>query len=516
MARSSIADPTPELRESTPRDAYAVRLALTFESWVHRRVERFDFVNAKTVRRQMSVDFEMPGDSTLVEDEMVLVPVMVQKRGLLRGVDVLGADGCSLNVLESEENRIVTLAGLQALIKVIAGIAAEEVPTDTLAAILNEDPKKATKIATHALGDNGALKEALTRHRPWDDEGIETLAALIRELAAGFLLLVWVPFRPGARHLIKVRYDARIDGAVRRFFRNPRSWATIRLLYSRLFSTVGLAGRIEYLTGMSVRLGKSYHAEIIPPAGTHCEEANLSILGPEEENGSEAGVVPLTEGVYRDSDRSRPHLWVGGGGETNRGEQGWVEVVLHAGRDGLMFPLFFSTAVIAAVLAYVPTQDGHLDGITLGALLLAPVALAAYYARSDENAYLTTAMRGARGLATVAVIAAVMVIGLIGLGYIQPHSVGGDTVLHSNHYAIDLAHIGAWVSLGCAVVLALAMLAPFVNELVRRVVLGSGRDPRVPGARFSRRDALLLVSPSVVLVAAGLVFTWWVAGYLPI
>ncbi len=508
-----------EPRQPTASDAYAVRLALTYGSWVHRRVERFAFVDARTVRRQMSVDFELPVDQGLMEGEMVPVPVMVQKRGLLRGLDVTDADGCSLNVLESEENRAVTLGGLQASIKVFAGIDTDEVPTNTLASILKDETAAARTTVRKALGNDGEIKDALTRHLSWEDEMIETLAALIEELADGFLLLVWVPYRPGSRHLVKVRYDARIEGALRQFVRNPWSWATTRLLVSRLFSSVGLIGRIEHFKEIPVRLGKSYHAEIIPPTGTHCEEANLSILRPEGERSgrSKSSKGPLTEGVYRESDRTRPHLWVGGDGSgTDRDEQGWVEVVLHAGRDGLMFPLFFSTAVIAAVLAFVPTQDGHLDGITLGALLLAPVALAAYYARSDENAYLTTAMRGARGLATVAVIAAVMVIALIGLGYIQPHPASGDAGLPSNGYAIDLAHIAAWASLGCAVVLGLAMVAPLVNELVRVVALRSGSDPRVPGSRFSVRDLVLLTVPPVILIAVGLAFTCWVSGPLPI
>lgn len=522
-------------REATPSELYAVQLAMTYSDWVNRRVERFDFIDAATVRRQMSIDFTLPAGAKLVgegqhaKDLSVMVPVMMQKKGLLRALDVTDAEGSCLTVVESETGRDVTLAAVQRLIRTVAGVGLDEAATNILKQILNGKPRAAADVATAALGNNGAIWSTLRlAWLPRADETedqfeaasaarqatADTLKALIEELAQGFMLLVAIPYRPGAPGLIKVGYDARIESSVRSFTQirdgapNRKRREGALYLINRALSSVGLVGRVERFTELPLRLGKSYHAEIVPVTGTYCEEANLSIEEPKPaaETKAKGGVRKRPEDVYRDFHHSRPHLWVGGGGrDTTRDEQGSVEVILFASREGLIFPLFFSTALIAGVLSLVAGHHRSIDGITLGALLLAPVALAAYYARSDENGYLTMAMRGVRWLATTAVIAAITVIALLALGYVEHPRGRADVPLEGTPYALDVAHWAARASLVCATVLFLALLAPLANETARLIAFPISTES-LP--QRSSKPALYLrvsVLPALVLALIGII-----------
>ncbi len=294
---------------------------------------------------------------------------------------------------------------------------------------------------------------------------VGTLTALINELTGGFLLLVAVPYRPGVPMLIKVSYDAWIESSVRQLRRDGNGGTARRLLVNRLFSSLGLVGRLEYFTGLEVRRAKSF---------------------------------------YRDFHPSRPHLWIGDGGQrTNRDEQGVVEVALFAARDGLILPLLISAAMIAGVLVLVPARHPDVDGITLGALLLAPVALAAFYARSDENGYLTKAMRGVRGVTLVSVVAAITTVALISLGYVEVPDGNGRTRTLGKPVALEVMHWSARVALACAVLLAMAWCAPAVNARIRRRRLGHDTDLLRVGERAGEPEPSTTLIPAMVLFACG-------------
>jgi hypothetical protein len=514
--------PPVEVREPRLTDLYAARLALSSTSWVSRRVERFEFLDATTVRRHMSIDFVLPFIISPEEDDwdgepVVVVPLMLPKRGILRGLDVTDAEGRSLNVLESAEGNAVTLAGIRAFISEIAEVDLNEVPPLDLNRILTFEPDRAVNAATMTLNPRrGAIGTVLQRIPVPDNAGkaeeeefrgeiIDTLGALITELASGFLLLVAVPYRPNVPSLVKVSYDTRIGSSVFQLWRNKKKRAAARLWANRLFSSLALVGRVEYFTGLEVRRSKSYHAEVVPATGTYCEEANLC-LRPAEKEGSDA--PRSTRGVYRDFHHSHPHLWVGDGGDkTNRGEDGVLEISLFAAREGLILPLFFSAALIAGVLSLVLAQHPDVDGITLGAVLLAPVALAAYYARSDENGYLTMAMRGARYVATFSIVSAITAIAVIALGYVEVPDGNGRTRTLGTPAALCVMEVAAWVALACAVLLAMALCAPILNERFRRFWFKPGSGPLPRGGKMGQPDLRMTVFPALLLFAAGALAT---------
>jgi hypothetical protein len=504
-------DPAP------PVEAYAVRLALTFSNWVHRRVERFEFVDAETVRRHMSIDLTLPTEQGIAEGQVVAVPLMLHKKRIqvLRSLDVTDADGRRLNVLESKRSRAVMVEGLEAFLAGLGSATSGKAVSAALDAIVSKESGAAEEEAAQALSGGGAIDSALGHGDP---RAVEAMKALIQELAQGFMLLVALPYRPVTPQLLKFSYDEPLDPPIHVEGR-ARIARTLRSL-NRVLSSLGLMGRVESIRGLPVRLGASYHAEVLPAPGTYSGEASLAIKEPLQEEGGNpvSRQALIREGVCRDTHRSRPHLWVGGGGrETNRGELGDLRVILFARRDGLVFPLFFSAAVIASVLAWVPSEYSRLDGITLGALLLAPVALAAYYARSDENDYLTVAMRGLRGVATVSVIAGVAVIALLGLGYIQPHPDEGHRALASDPTAIELARWAGRAALVCAIELGLAVVAPTAAEAARRAFSGKHKAACRPAGRPEEvRDFASLTLPPLILIAAGVMLAVWMFALLPI
>lgn len=486
---------------SPPAAAYTIRLALTYPNWVNRRVERFDFVDARTVRRQMSVDFALPHDEELEAGQQVLVPVMMLRRGVLRRLDVTDGDGCSLNVVESEQGREVAIRGLMEFLTPPSPEPGTEILKKALDALLRREGE-----------DDGAKAQALRlSDRPiraaladYDAVQAATVRALIGELSEGFMLLVSVPYRPHVRMLVKVGYDAKLEtslGQLRRGLRERPRAERAYVFFGRVFSAVGLMGRTEYFTDLPVRLGKSHHVEVAPPPGTYAEEASLVIEGR----------------VKRDYDHSRPHLWVRGGFKgTDRGELGTLAVILHARREVSVFPLFFSSALIAGVLAFVSKQAelDRVDGITLGAILLAPVALAAYYARSEENQYLTVILRGVRRLATLAVLVGVVVIALLALGSIEPQREAGKVVT-SDSTALLVTRWAARVAIFCTVALGMAMLAPVLDEWTRNASIPDRSDSESEDYRFGMRELLWLLLPPYFLLGIGAVIIFAAFQFLP-
>ena len=204
------------------------------------------------MRRQVSIDFELPAAQFEAEEggdegRTVLVPIMLLKNAMLRGLDVIDADGCSLEVIGSGRSTAIALAGVVDAIELFSEEELDGDARTALSDILRERPKQATYVAKRALAPGGELSVVLKRLTPSSDDRdsiaqariIETLTALIEELIDGFLLLVAVPYRPGKPNLVKVSYDARIESSVRQFRARRGNVAALRLLFNRVFSSLG-------------------------------------------------------------------------------------------------------------------------------------------------------------------------------------------------------------------------------------------------------------------------------------
>ena len=466
--------PPPE-EPQTPNDAvlarYAIQLALHPAAWVRRRVETFEFLDAETVRRRMSVSFEVPEEQTqsdavrLERDQEVYVPVMLLLKQSFRNFDVIDEQGNSLVVPTSERNSKLAVLGVVHALESVATTSTDglEDEIERIVAVKAESSRTAAAEAKQSLAAavtfvNGERFKELTRWMQFEDERAR-LRSLITYLGGGFMLLVRLPYAPGARRLVKFSYDVT--------HRDPKTPELSRRIWrrtNRIMSSCGLMARFEVLDGLGIGLAESYHAEAVPPAETVIAEALLEVTPASADRD-----YPDRRIVATDNHRMRPHVYMRG---AKPGDRGKLYLLIYTQRESLLVPLWLAAALISSVLICVPKNAEKLDGQTLSALLLVPFALAAFYIRNPENRYVTSMLRGVRVVAGIPVAAGAVVIAMLGLGYLKP--VDGQVPAG----ALDLACGAAYASSVATVVLALALLAPWVGSRYRRALAGCLRRRR--------------------------------------
>src|SRR4051794_5545538 len=86
--RCTHGDPPPPPLSGRLLEEYVTRLALNPRRWVLRRVESFTFIDAHTVRRRMSVDFELMTNPAVEEGQLVWIPVLMVAERDLRALDL--------------------------------------------------------------------------------------------------------------------------------------------------------------------------------------------------------------------------------------------------------------------------------------------------------------------------------------------------------------------------------------------------------------------------------------------
>ncbi len=452
---------------SEERALYAIQLASTYGLWVHRRVETFEFPAADTVRRRMSVDFTLPEVDELAVGVPVQIPIMTLKKGNLRHFDVCEGSGDRLSMLTTAQNGELTIAGLRRLLET-SWRGADEDLTDLLLRIVEGDRDSAVETADRALREGGSLDGVLKRMAESDSQAqvATVLRSLIEELADGFLLLVPTKYEPGSRQLVKLSYDAPL--------RKPARGRRQRLYVAatRLGSGLGWTGRREDFEEIQVGWAESYHVEVNPPQDTWIAEAALEVNGEK----------PVRDRAPR---LLRPHLRVG---PLARDRTAELTLSVHPRRDSLITPLLFAAATIATILVLVPQHQTSLDGQTLGALLLLPLALSAFYVRPGEHSYVTMSIQGIRAIAAVPVVAGIFVLALVALGLIP----GGGRAADPG--ALEAAGWAARASVLSVYLLLIAFLAPTVGRPARalvRFVEGRVGDRR-PSTRLAAFGSLAL------------------------
>ncbi len=93
-----------------------VDLIFNPRAWIHRRVERIDILPGGDCLRHQSVDFTLPGESTISGSrDSVLVPIGILRKGPLARLDVTGPEGHPIPLLETAQNSDLSAALLRAL-----------------------------------------------------------------------------------------------------------------------------------------------------------------------------------------------------------------------------------------------------------------------------------------------------------------------------------------------------------------------------------------------------------------
>lgn len=473
QAWKAAQEPQPASSDDLAR--YALRLALNPRAWVRRRVETFEFLDAATVRRRMSVDVVLPPSSRFDSGVTVYVPLMLLKKRDLRNFDLRDEQSGALPLLNSNESGALAVRGLRRYLSAFDEVTDEH--ARVLGVVVTE---RVGQRAREAL--DGKLKPLLAAVPEADRDSVREL---IEQLDDAFLVMAGIPYEPRSRRVLKFSYDLE--------HRTGESAGRLQRAYLfglHLVASFGLLPRVERFEGLVVGLGESYHAEVVPPVDTYVDDARLKVADRE----------PIV-----DTHRFRPHLHAV---SESPGDRGTLTLLMHAQREGLVLPLLFSALAISGTLALVPRNADRLDGQTLAALLLVPFALAAFFIRSAENSYVTQMLRGVRVTAAAPVGAGVLTIAMLGLGFLDPP--GEDT--SSSTTVVDVARYAAWVSGGATALLAAAAVAPPVGRRVRPKIQWLVRHARGWSSAKLRASAGLAILIGCVLVA--LVVLWLVSRLL--
>lgn len=259
---------------------------LNWQSWCHRRVDKYMPMDSYRGRVQHSLDCTLPTDlidfcgPESVSGEgrcgtalQVIVPVAMAKKSTFLELDAKSADGTSLPVLTKTENEEISADVLEFLYFSILD-KSNDMPNATknvlrlaLRKIVGDDPE-AEAIAQELL--TFGRFESMQLFDPKLIEGENAIQAFTKNLARGFLLCVVAPKNAvGQRVLIKVSY-------MWKFYSEPRRMKSRTVISGRRSLRLPMTGASD--TG-------SYHIEIRLPESVICK--GMRIPAPELGTGTE-------------------------------------------------------------------------------------------------------------------------------------------------------------------------------------------------------------------------------------
>lgn len=430
--------------------------------WVVRRVENIEFIDDRTVRRRMSVDYTTPEDTVVFSrsDDVCtrVIPVTMMRRKSLTNFDLRGQDGRALPLLGLRETQALTLS----ILRVWADKALQGAPVARLTGeqeavlehIVTGDQAELTE-AYKAL-EAAAAREGDPLGRLWRDE---VFSALLERLAQNFILFTLDDAPPLARRIVKFACDEpltlRYATATYRGHRKgpcPGSsqderpqpnygYGEEKLAWYRREPALAALGFTPTLIRFPVpaaELTTSFHFEITAPPEVSIVEAsllaglpNLYMPGhqsdpaaePDPEADKRAWADPSTAPVGR---RRRPSFDSVVGGyptvdlhvvDVPVGSLSRAQVALQASPKG-----WLGTAVVATWIAFLTLmvfgfgpQPQNEAATTL--LMTFTAAMVGALVRPDPHRMVTRLLSGARlfvGLSAVLTLAAAFVIASVG------------------------------------------------------------------------------------------------------
>jgi hypothetical protein len=436
----------PPLPQTPPTDPYASEtiaglglreLLVNESSWVHRRVETFEFVDDRTVSRQMSVDFTLPAGNRLVDALFIIerpfVPLTTLRKAPLSHLNVWSEDSTSLPVLTSAQNGRLAGACLFGVARSVVRGSDPQQSTELPDAIADALHHVAMLPAPDAEYLAGCMVHRGAERRPfqmqtwmshcWDgwklsaslrdlvaalEPHTDVLAAaldspilrtLLTELASQFILAVELDRDDiGRRRVVKFAYDEPI-AVPGQLGRLPLYAA--RALYSLSYLPV------EYnFTGLAIGKSASHHVEVVAPEQLEVVRMRLDgVTGT-----SDYKQTADSTGVGR-----RAHANVAG---APRSATGTITVDLRAERAGLVrgAPLF--AALVLGSLILLTIDAKHVENDAAAAMLLVvPGVIAAFIIRPGEHRLATNVMLGIRALVAASALCAFIASAYIATGF---------------------------------------------------------------------------------------------------
>jgi hypothetical protein len=186
-----------------------LRQFINIADWVVRRVENIGFVDDRTVRRRVSVDYTVPPDGVLLRGhdgpDVRVLPLALMHRKSIVSFDFRDHEDRPLPLLGLRENQALTRAVIRAWTAVLLEAKGTMCRPDL--------PKELDKLIEEVIaGDQSQLTKAYNRLRAGEPEGASLdgdakFFAVLDRLAGNFVLFGTESAPPGSRRIIKWAYD---------------------------------------------------------------------------------------------------------------------------------------------------------------------------------------------------------------------------------------------------------------------------------------------------------------------
>lgn len=409
----------------------AVQLALNFPYWVRRRRFIINYVDDATIQQRMSVDFTLPPPdwfwSTIPPrvGDTVYVPIYLPAKDTLDQFTVHDEDGRRLTMLPTSDNGALAIAGLLPLVR---GLAFERLANDgRREAVLAELQTEIAKVvmapkrpgspdaaAVMAAALAGPLGDVL---RPGD-----LPTTMLQDLAAGFLMLVPVAYRPGVDRLLKAEWDVPaywIGGQGVR--RHVQSW----------LAAISWADKRQIIPSLQIGYARSTHVEVAAPEGVEMTAVSLEAEQYDADHPTHGPVTtartvfnkpratiniaprvrfsPLDPDGARREHATQALLQA-------RGDEARVEIRFRSPASGVLVAATTASGMLAVLIWVASAHLASLDRQTFSAVLLVfPAILAAYLLRPDEHAFARRLLTGVRLCGLGVAVCSVVVSALLGV-----------------------------------------------------------------------------------------------------
>lgn len=223
--------------------------------WVHRRVETIQIIGTESVRRRVSVDFNLPRIPDKTAQEVTIAPFAVLLKDAIADFDMRDEANQALPILNRYQNQYVALSVLYAVALAILG---EGTPV----------PRHVMRLlATITYGDSQDAKSALSELSHTSVEAAHLLSngvfsSLCETFKRKFLLLV--PLRPedGERRVLRFSYLQSLDQHLA--FRDRAGWRP----------------SVMHIDLPAVDEAGSYHFEMEIPEGLEVAQSRRTVRDP--------------------------------------------------------------------------------------------------------------------------------------------------------------------------------------------------------------------------------------------
>lgn len=337
--------------------------------WVHRRVEHISFVDDRSIRRYVSVDFTLPlnalpsqlrmeGDPLLFRGLQVqFVPVARLRKTPLVQFDICDEAGTAVPVLTRQQNGQVAWSLLVAVAEAVARRVGVATP-------LSQPLRSALRRVCYVRGTEAEacidswmnpIDELASDHsRLMQDD---TFADFLQNLAYNFLLIAPIPHERARRRLLKFSYLEELD------------WPSYAWRTNLPWEPVTVDFEVP-----AIDESEAYHLEIAAPTGLELEEAEMMTF-----SGDTISADPDGGAVS--------HLYAS---RVASGTDGIAYVSLRPTATGLLrMSSLFATGVYLLLLVLFARLFELRGEAATALLLLLPSVGAAFIVRPGENSLTT-------------------------------------------------------------------------------------------------------------------------------